>query len=271
MAFQFPLQFWAKLLLSAIESNPWKWSNLANMTSSILPSLQQLQPAALVSGMAQAVVWVGCSLKQQRYILKCRLWEIKALQNKIEQHIFIPSFQLARNSDCFSIENLQPAAFKHKCRVGVTRNLKALTTSGFAKNQEFLAQIFQFVSAICQVINRLLRSLIKPGGTTTAIGAQLLMENSYGQLLTRQRVIWKSTISQQAQTLLECGIIAFFNQPEVNLDPKNHPKDTLRLLVRYRKLNRGTRRDRVVCCGTRIFSKKRVGVFAGWISSGSTL
>ncbi|MBD2039139.1 hypothetical protein [Microcoleus sp. FACHB-672] len=226
------------------------------MTSSILPSLQQLQPAGLVSGMAQAVVLVGCS--------------VKALQKKIEQHLFTHSCQSAPCSDCFSIEDLQSAALQHKWWVGVKGNLKALAISRLAKNQELLAQIIQIVSAICQVLNRLLRCLINPAGTRTASGTQILMEKSYGQLSPRQRVR-ESTISQPAQTLLECGTIAFFNQPEVNRDPKNHPKDTLRLLARYRKLNKGTRSDRAVCCGKRIFNRKRVGVLAGWCSRLSTL
>ncbi|MBW4682316.1 MAG: hypothetical protein KME19_19690 [Microcoleus vaginatus WJT46-NPBG5] len=245
------------------------------MTSSILPALQQLQPAGLVLGMAQAVVLVGCSVKQQpllkqRYILKCRLCEIKALPKKIEQHLFTHSCQIARCSDCFSLEDLQPAALQHKCWVSVKGNLKALATSRLPKNKELLAQILLIVSPICQVLNPLLRWLIKPVGTPTVMGTQILMEKSYGQLSPRQRVR-EFTISQPAQTLLECGTIAFFNQLEVNRDPKNHPKDTLRLLVRYRKLNKGTRSDRAVCCGKRIFSRKRVSVLAGWSSSASTL
>lgn len=243
------------------------------MTSSILPSLQQLQPAVLVSGRVQAVVWVGCSvIKQQRYILKCRLCEIKALQNKIEQHFLIQSCLIPGSSNCVSREDLQPAAFKYKCWFGVKGNLKALTTSGFTKNQELLAQILQSRSAICQILNPLLRDLMKSAGTlTVTFSPQIVTANRYKPLSLKRILLWEVTIRQPAQMLLEGGTIAFFNQPKVNPDPKNHPKDTLRLLGRYRKLNKGTRRDRAVCCGKRIFSRKRVGVFAGWSSSVSTL
>lgn len=242
------------------------------MTSSTLSSLQQLQSAPLISAIAQAGVLVECSVKQsqflqqQRYRLKSQLHKIKALQ---KPNLLTHSCQITRNSGCVSAESLQPTSVKYKSNISVKVNLKALTTSCLATNQEFLSQTIQLVSAICQNLNWLYQSFIKSAGTPTAtLNAQNLRENSYELLLQRQRHFWETFISEPVQTLLECSSITFFNQTKFNPDGKNHPKDTLRLFVRYRKLNR---RGSAAFCVKRIFSRKRVNAFAEWRGRLSTM
>lgn len=220
------------------------------MTSSTRSSLQQLQPAALISEMAQAVFLVKGTVKQpqlliqQRDLMKCRLYEINPLQK----------LDLLTLSRFVSIKFSQPAAVKHNSNISVKVNLKTFTTSCFGKNLEVLSQIIQLVSAICQIVNWLWQIFIKSAGTLTAtLDAQTIRENIEEQLAQGERHFWECCMIQPIQTQLKCSQISFFNQSKFNPDGKNHPKDTLRLFGRYRKLSR---RGNAAFCIKRIFSRK---------------